>query len=599
MEKIYRIDIDVLKGFAIIAVLLYHLGLLKSGYLGVDAFFVINGFFVIPPVLVMFRDNKFSFFSFLKKRMVRLFPLISLSTFAVIILGYAIMLPDDYENLAQASIAGNLMSENILSAITARSYWDVSNDYKPLMHLWYIGILFEFYVLLPLVLYVIKFISNILKKDFKKVSIVSLALLSLISFTLFVLPFGSVTERFYFLHYRFFEIGIGGLAGIIAVYAKQSNISKYIGNISFWCIIILLFCSLYYNVIGKDVYTGGVIGVSLTGETGIPLNSKLALILTVLLTTLYVLYRGNLAITKSSKLALVGKMSFSIFIVHQIVIAFYRYCISNNQNIYNMFILILITILLSLIAYYFIEKKTSNESLKYYITLSIMSVLSCSYIYMHAGVVRDIPELDVYKDDVHRGMFSEYCDRIYQYKDFTNEEGKKKVIVVGVSFGRDFANVLLESQYKDSIDLVYGWKWSDETLKDKVKKCDYIFSFTSKNDIPDYVWNGIKSDCKVMGLSTKNFGSCNGIVYKNRHSENYFSQTVEILPGYKKLNNQWKEQWGENYIDMLTMSLVDENHVRVFTDKNKFISQDCNHLTRAGAIWYAENMNWTKIFEQE
>lgn len=34
-----RQNIDVLKGIAIIAVVLFHLGFLKSGYLGVDLFF--------------------------------------------------------------------------------------------------------------------------------------------------------------------------------------------------------------------------------------------------------------------------------------------------------------------------------------------------------------------------------------------------------------------------------------------------------------------------------------------------------------------------------------------------------------------------------
>jgi peptidoglycan/LPS O-acetylase OafA/YrhL len=36
----YRHDIDLLKGLAIMAVVLYHAGWCKSGYLGVDVFFV-------------------------------------------------------------------------------------------------------------------------------------------------------------------------------------------------------------------------------------------------------------------------------------------------------------------------------------------------------------------------------------------------------------------------------------------------------------------------------------------------------------------------------------------------------------------------------
>lgn len=36
--------IDVLKAIAIIAVVLYHIGYMKYGYLGVDVFLVVNGF---------------------------------------------------------------------------------------------------------------------------------------------------------------------------------------------------------------------------------------------------------------------------------------------------------------------------------------------------------------------------------------------------------------------------------------------------------------------------------------------------------------------------------------------------------------------------
>lgn len=38
--------LDVLKAFAIIAVVLYHSGYLTYGYLGVDLFLVINGFLI-------------------------------------------------------------------------------------------------------------------------------------------------------------------------------------------------------------------------------------------------------------------------------------------------------------------------------------------------------------------------------------------------------------------------------------------------------------------------------------------------------------------------------------------------------------------------
>ena len=38
--------LDVLKAFAIIAVVLYHSGFMSFGYLGVDLFLVINGYLI-------------------------------------------------------------------------------------------------------------------------------------------------------------------------------------------------------------------------------------------------------------------------------------------------------------------------------------------------------------------------------------------------------------------------------------------------------------------------------------------------------------------------------------------------------------------------
>lgn len=51
--------IDVLKAFAIIAVVLYHSGILTYGYLGVDLFLVISGYLTTRSLLSkLLIDNK-------------------------------------------------------------------------------------------------------------------------------------------------------------------------------------------------------------------------------------------------------------------------------------------------------------------------------------------------------------------------------------------------------------------------------------------------------------------------------------------------------------------------------------------------------------
>jgi peptidoglycan/LPS O-acetylase OafA/YrhL len=58
-EKKYRRDIQVLRGLAVLAVVLFHSreSYFPLGYLGVDVFFVISGFVVTPLILQIFSNQ--------------------------------------------------------------------------------------------------------------------------------------------------------------------------------------------------------------------------------------------------------------------------------------------------------------------------------------------------------------------------------------------------------------------------------------------------------------------------------------------------------------------------------------------------------------
>ncbi len=240
-NKNYRQDINSLKGFAILAVVLFHMGLLKTGYLGVDAFFVINGFLVIPSVVRKMANGNFSYIPFVLKRWIRLYPMIVLATTVCLAIGFFGMLPDNYENVGQAVVASNLMSENILSAITTHDYWNVVNDYNPLMHLWYVGVLFEFYILFSLILWYAKKIARV---SSEKGLCNVLYVLTAVSFLLYIIPIAGA-NKFYFIQYRFFELGLGGILALKAqkMTFKQSlknvPVAGFIGSLIFFAISLV------------------------------------------------------------------------------------------------------------------------------------------------------------------------------------------------------------------------------------------------------------------------------------------------------------------------------------------------------------------------
>jgi peptidoglycan/LPS O-acetylase OafA/YrhL len=74
----YQPSLDGIRGISIIAVVLFHLGYFKSGYLGVQIFFVLSGF-LISQILIRKEINKNNMLRFILRRFARLIPVLWLS----------------------------------------------------------------------------------------------------------------------------------------------------------------------------------------------------------------------------------------------------------------------------------------------------------------------------------------------------------------------------------------------------------------------------------------------------------------------------------------------------------------------------------------
>lgn len=142
--------LDLFKGIAIVAIILYHAGLFTFGYLGVEIFLVVGGYLITKSIMRTYEKGRFSYWNYLCKRLVRLWPLALLITIVSLAIGYFFMLPDAYKNTCQTAVGTSLFANNFVQYITSGNYWDTANEYKPLMHTWYLGVMFQFYVIYPL-----------------------------------------------------------------------------------------------------------------------------------------------------------------------------------------------------------------------------------------------------------------------------------------------------------------------------------------------------------------------------------------------------------------------------------------------------------------
>ena len=149
---VFRHDINFLRAFAVIAVVLFHFfpGTLPGGYLGVDVFFVISGYIITLLYFDSLRSGGVTLREFYLRRIRRLFPLLLLVSFIVGVLCFGFFIPSDLVDFARPFLWQSVYLQNV-------GFW-IQGDYffqeirKPLLHTWSLAVEEQFYLFFPLAL---------------------------------------------------------------------------------------------------------------------------------------------------------------------------------------------------------------------------------------------------------------------------------------------------------------------------------------------------------------------------------------------------------------------------------------------------------------
>lgn len=103
----YRSDINGLRAYAVMAVLLFHFKIpgFAAGFIGVDVFFVISGFLMTGIIVKGLEKIRLSVLQFYMARVRRIVPALLALLASLLVLGYFFLLTLDYKALGTQSIS--------------------------------------------------------------------------------------------------------------------------------------------------------------------------------------------------------------------------------------------------------------------------------------------------------------------------------------------------------------------------------------------------------------------------------------------------------------------------------------------------------------
>lgn len=140
-----------MRGLAVAAVVAYHLGYLRGGFLGVDVFFVLSGYLITGLVLDEVDDSGgLSLRAFWGRRIRRLVPALLVMVTAVVAAALALGWPRTGRRALAIDAAATLTWWANWRQAGGASYWESGESL--FRHAWSLSIEEQFYVLWPLIL---------------------------------------------------------------------------------------------------------------------------------------------------------------------------------------------------------------------------------------------------------------------------------------------------------------------------------------------------------------------------------------------------------------------------------------------------------------
>lgn len=370
----YRPEIDGLRAFAVVPVVLFHAGFsaFGGGFVGVDVFFVISGYLISSIILSDATHGSFSYANFYERRARRILPALFLVVLICLPFVWLIYLPEDVKDFSESVVSIPLFLANFVFE-SQSGYFERAADTKPLIHTWSLAVEEQFYLFFPILLL-------LLIRCGKMWMLASMLVLSALSLAL--AEWGirvSPTDAYFLLPTRIWELLLGALIAVYLFYQKDKIYSDVASTLGLMMIA--------WSVFAFDSNT--------------PFPGFNALLPTVG-AMLVIAFTGprSLAYRLLSNRATVslGLISYSLYLWHQPIFAIVRYQSLGDPTVIIRLAMISTAIVLAVLSWKFIEqpfREASRISRKTLVQLAI----GFSVFFVILGVIGIVKDGDLHRFD--------------------------------------------------------------------------------------------------------------------------------------------------------------------------------------------------------
>jgi len=328
----FSYSLNYLRSLAVVAVILYHFEhqVFKYGYLGVDIFFVISGFLIGYGLLYNIQEESFSILDFYSNRIKRILPsLFSVVIFTITIF-YFVSYPFQFQEIANSVFWKSFFVVNEYFSVTI-DYFSQLNSLNPLIHLWSISVEEQFYIIFPIIII-------FLTKKYKNLN----KFLLVIFFTSLI-AFSLPNSSYYSILSRGWQILLGVL---LVIFSPQRLIvplkPMFLKLLKIFNTIFIFFLLVDFRLDFIDLnITDNFRAISISISTAV----------VILLRNEYKVLGSFL----SKPINQIGLMSYSLYLFHQPILAFFRMPLNDIElnGIQIMFLIIFV----SSLNYHFVEKR--------------------------------------------------------------------------------------------------------------------------------------------------------------------------------------------------------------------------------------------------